>query len=123
VKGTPFDFGGAKLIGRDIEAAGGYDHCFVVDRKGPGLVEFAEVFEPMTRRRMSVATTLPGVQFYTGNFLSNVAGKRGSIYDKHAGFCLETELFPDSPNKPAFPSAVVEPGSLWKHQTVYRFQP
>ncbi len=121
VKGTAFDFTERKRIGKDIEIAGGYDHCMVLDRSSPRLVEFGEVFEPTTRRTMTAATTLPGVQFYSGNFLSNVPGKRGSIYDKHAGFCLESELFPDSPNKPGFPSAVLEPGASWRHQTVYRF--
>jgi aldose 1-epimerase len=121
VAGSPFDFRLGKQIGKEIEAAGGYDHCFVVDRTLPGLVELGEAYEPTTGRRMSAATTLPGVQFYSGNFLSNVAGKRGSIYDKHSGFCLETELFPDSPNKPDFPSAILDPGAVWNHKTVYRF--
>jgi aldose 1-epimerase len=123
VAGGPFDFRKAKRIGVDIAEAGGYDHCFVLDRKGPGLEEFAEVWEPVTRRRMTVATTLPSVQFYTGNFISGVAGKRGSVYEKHSGFCLETELFPDAPNKPSYPSARLLPGQVWAHDTVYRFNP
>jgi aldose 1-epimerase len=123
VDGGPFDFRKAKPIGRDIEAAGGYDHCFVIDRKAPGLADFAEIREPATGRRMTAATTLPGVQLYSGNFLSAVAGKRGSVYEKHGGFCLETELYPDSPNRPSFPSARLAPGEAWTHETLYRFYP
>jgi Galactose mutarotase and related enzymes len=121
VVGGPFDFLKAKKIGRDIQAAGGYDHCFAIDGYGKGLVEFGEASEPTTGRRMSFATTLPGVQLYTANFLSGEFGKRGSIYGKHSGFCLETELFPDTPNKPGFPTARLLPGQVWSHQTVYKF--
>jgi aldose 1-epimerase len=123
VAGGPFDFRTAKRIGRDIAAAGGYDHCFVLDRQGPGLVDFAELREPVSGRRMTAATSLPGVQLYSGNFLSGFAGKRGSSYEKHGGFCLETQLFPDSPNKPSYPSARLLPGEVWAHETVYRFEP
>jgi aldose 1-epimerase len=123
VTGGPFDFREPKKIGRDIIAAGGYDHCFVLDGKGPGLVDFADVREPLSGRRMKASTTLPGVQLYTGNFLAGSAGKRGSVYEKHGGFCLETELFPDSPNKPKYPSSRLLPGQVWAHETVYRFYP
>jgi aldose 1-epimerase len=123
VAGTPFDFRSAKPIGRDIAAAGGYDHCFLIDRKGPGLVECADVREPLSGRRMTAATTLPGVQLYTGNFLEGSLGKRGSVYPKHGGFCLETELYPDSPNQSSYPTATLLPGQLWEHETVYRFFP
>ncbi len=121
VAGSAFDFTKPKTIGRDIAVAGGYDHCYILDRKAPGLMEFAEVKEPVTGRRMTVATSLPAVQLYSGNFLSGVAGKRGSSYEKHGGFCLETQLFPDSPNKPSYPSCRLLPGQLWAHETVYRF--
>jgi aldose 1-epimerase len=123
VAGGPFDFRKAKRIGQDIGAAGGYDHCFVLDRKTPGLFDFAEVREPVTGRRMTASTTLPGVQLYSGNFLSSVQGKRGSVYEKHGGFCLETQLYPDSPNRPSYPSPRLSPGGLWAHETVYRFYP
>jgi len=123
VSGSPFDFLAEKEIGKDIAAAGGYDHCYVIDRKGPGLADCAYVLEPETGRRMSVATTLPGVQLYSGNFLEGSAGKRGGLYSKHSGFCLETELFPDSPNRPDFPSARLAPGQVWAHETVYGFIP
>jgi aldose 1-epimerase len=121
VAGGPFDFRTLKAIGRDIEAAGGYDHCFVLDRQGSSLAECAEVLEPGTGRRMTCSTTLPGVQLYTGNFLEGSTGKRGGAYVKHSGFCLETELFPDSPHRPDFPSAELSPGQAWAHETVYRF--
>jgi len=120
VAGSPFDFRSPKVIGRDIAAAGGYDHNFVLDRKGPGLFEFAEVREPKTGRRLTAATTLPGVQFYTGNFLAGAQGKRGGVYEKHSGLCLETQLFPDSPNKPDYPSCKLLPGQTWAHETLYR---
>ncbi|MGA2545037.1 MAG: aldose epimerase family protein [Rectinemataceae bacterium] len=123
VAGGPFDFRAAKKIGKDVVAAGGYDHCFVLDRVGPGLLDFADVREPLSRRRMTAATTLPGVQLYSGNFLSAFPGKRGSLYEKHGGFCLETQLFPDSPNKPSYPMSLLRPGQEWKHETVYRFYP
>jgi aldose 1-epimerase len=121
VAGGPFDFRTAKKIGKDIVAAGGYDHCFVLDRVGPGLVYFADVREPVTGRRMTAATSLPGVQLYTGNFLSAFPGKRGSLYEKHGGFCLETQLYPDSPNRPSYPTSQLLPGQVWAHATIYRF--
>lgn len=129
VAGGPFDFRSGKRIGNDIAqvsggaAGAGYDHCFVIDRTGPGLVEFARLEEPRSGRSLSVATTLPAVQFYTGNFLSKTEGKRGSIYDKNAGLCLETQFYPDSPNRPAFPSTVLRPGQRWSHTTVYALKP
>jgi aldose 1-epimerase len=119
----PFDFRKAKKIGRDIAAAGGYDHCFVLDRGKAGLVDFAAVSEPVSGRRMTVATSLPAVQLYTGNFLAGFAGKRGSSYEKHGGFCLETQFYPDSPNKPSYPSTRLLPGQVWAHETLYRFFP
>ncbi|HOX49350.1 MAG TPA: aldose epimerase family protein [Spirochaetales bacterium] len=125
VEGGPFDFRAAKPLGRDIEAlgdaAGGYDHCFVLDRDGDGLFEFAELREPLSGRRMTAATTLPGVQLYTGNFLSGAKGRKGQVYARRGGVCLEAELFPDSPNRPAFPSPVLRPGETWRHETLYRF--
>lgn len=122
VEGTPFDFRSGKRIGRDIEAAGGYDHCFVIDPGIEGLREFARLREPLSGREMRVATTFPGVQFYTGNALARVRGKSGSLYGPHGGLCLETQFFPDSPNKPQFPSPLVRPGERWKHETVFTFR-
>jgi aldose 1-epimerase len=129
VASGPFDFRSGKIIGLDIGkaeggAAGkGYDHCFILDRDGSGLVEFAQLAEPRSGRSMTVSTTLPAVQFYTGNFLAGVDGKRGSVYGKYAGLCLETQFYPDAPNKKNFPSVVLKPGERWSHQTVYSFKP
>ncbi len=122
VDGTALDFRFTKRIGRDIADVGnGYDFCYVIDKDYLPLKPFAFVSEPSTGRNLSVATTLPAVQFYTGNNLAAITGKSGSIYDKYAGFCLETEMYPDSPNQQNFPSCFLFPGKPWEHETVYRF--
>jgi aldose 1-epimerase len=122
VEGSAYDLRSMTRIGDRLALLEkGIDHCYVLDRSALGLQDFAEVSEPISGRSMRVATTLPGCQFYTGNFLAGISGKRGSLYDKHAGFCLETQLFPDSPNQPDFPSPVLEPGAVWMHETVYSF--
>ncbi len=129
VEETPFDFRKPKPIGRDIEQvneqlslAGGYDHNFVLRPSSDELRQTAEVKEPKSGRIMKVYTTEPAVQFYTGNFLdgSNV-GKGGAVYEKRAGFCLETQHFPDSPNQPQFPSTRLDPNQVYKTRTVYQF--
>jgi aldose 1-epimerase len=123
VAGTPFDFKARKAIGRDIASvAGGYDHCFAVDGKADTLRPCAEVFEPLSGRTMKLATTQPGVQFYSGNFLNGVSGKRGSVYDKHYGFCLETQHYPDSPNQSAFPSCIFGPDRKYHEKSVFSFE-
>lgn len=121
VTGTAFDFRMQKRIGKDIgKELSGYDHCFVIDE--PNLNEpFAIVSEKSRRRQLVVSTTLPAVQFYTGNFLDGIIGKNGSLYGKHSGFCLETQFFPDSPNRPDFPSCILEAGEKWRHKTEYAF--
>lgn len=117
-----FDFSQTKALGRDIaEAGGGYDFCYIIDRDSPALEPFATVNDPQSGRSMTVATTLPAVQLYTGNNLTGIPGKSGSIYDKYAGLCLETQMYPDSPNKPQFPSPFIVPGEVWDHTTVYTF--
>jgi aldose 1-epimerase len=129
VEGTPFDFRTATAIGARIEAdheqlkhGGGYDHNFVLDRDGDGLVLAARVEEPTSGRVMEVHTTEPGVQFYSGNFLDGtLTGKGGHAYQKRSGFCLETQHYPDSPNQPAFPSTVLRPGEEYSSRTVYTF--
>jgi aldose 1-epimerase len=129
VTNTPFDFRMKTPIGARIDAdheqikrGGGYDHNFVLKRKEPGLALAARVAEPTTRRVMEVHTTEPGVQFYTGNFLDgSITGKAGKPYGKRTGFCLETQHYPDSPNRPEFPSTVLRPGEEYKSQTVYTF--
>ncbi len=126
VTGGPFDFRTAKAVGADIGLIGtGYDHCFVLDRpledpRTPQPFHFATLRDPDTGRRMEAYTTCPGVQFYSGNYL-NGQGKNGAHYAKHAGLCLETGCYPDSPNQPAFPSCVLNPGQQFSQETAYCF--
>lgn len=129
VQGTPMDFRtptsiGARINARDDQLifAGGYDHNWVLNRDPDSLSLAATVTEASSGRRMEVWTTEPGLQFYSGNFLdgSNV-GKGGVKYLRRFGFCLETQHFPDSPNKPQFPSTVLNPGDIYSSTTVYRF--
>ncbi|MCA8832569.1 aldose epimerase family protein [Hymenobacter pini] len=122
VKGTPFDFTSAHTIGERIaQVPGGYDHNWVLTQTD-GLHEAATVYESTTGRTMTVRTTEPGLQFYTGNFLDgSLKGKGGKVYGKHAGFCLETQHFPDSPNQPAFPSTILQPGQTLRSTTSYTF--
>jgi len=124
--GTPFDFRTRKPIGKDIQplaasSAGGYDHCFVIDGEPGDLRPFAEVYEPVSGRFMRGFTTQPGVQFFSGNNISAMRGKMGSVYEKHDGFCLETQHFPDSPNRPEFPSAIFGPDREYHEKAVFAF--
>jgi len=122
VKGTAFDFTSRKRIDTDFGMMlKGYDHCFVVDGEIGKMRPCAEVYEPVSGRTMKVFTTQPSVQFYTGNFLNNVAGKHGSCYDKHSGLCLETQHYPDSPNQSAFPSCIMGPGKDYHEKAVFSF--
>jgi aldose 1-epimerase len=122
VQNSPFDFRSAKTVRADIAAAGGgYDHCFVLDGEPGTLRPCAEVSEGGSGRTMRVFTTQPGVQFYTGNFLDGVIGKVGSIYNKHAGFCLETQHLPDSPNRKEFPSSIFGPDRDYHEKALFSF--
>lgn len=129
VEGTPFDFNTPTPIGERIKAENeqirfglGYDHNFVLDREGPGLELAATVHEQSTGRFLEVLTTEPGLQFYSGNFLDGTnIGKYGVKYEYRTGFCLETQHYPDSPNRPDFPSTVLRPGENYASSTVYRF--
>jgi aldose 1-epimerase len=129
VKGTPMDFTQPTKIGARIDqqyeqlALGrGYDHNWVLNNNSGKLARAATVYEPTTGRVMEVFTTEPGMQFYSGNFLDgSITGKGGQVYNKRFGFCLETQHFPDSPNKPAFPSTVLKPGQKYHTLTVYKF--
>jgi aldose 1-epimerase len=129
VEGTPFDFRKPMSIGARIEAndeqirfGKGYDHNFVLNGQAGTLRLVARVTEPSSGRVLEVSTTEPGVQFYTGNFLDGTArGKGGKVYNFRYGFCLETQHFPDSPNKPSFPSTVLRPGETYTSTTVYKF--
>ncbi len=126
VEGTPFDFRAAKTIGKDIKAeydqlvaAKGYDHNLCLN---PGEDAKIKVYEPKSGRTMWVYTDQPGVQFYTGNFLDGTKkGKGGCPMVQHAGFCLETQTYPDTPNHPEFPQCTYMAGEEYKSKTVYKF--
>ncbi len=128
VAGTAFDFRKPAAIGARIDAAdqqiqfgGGYDHNWVLRGPSGTLRLAARVVEKKSGRQLEVFTTEPGVQFYTGNFLDGkTVGKSGKPYVKRGAFCLETQHYPDSPNQPTFPSAVLRPGQVYRHTTVYR---
>ncbi|GAA5221099.1 aldose epimerase family protein [Membranihabitans marinus] len=129
VQESPFDFRAFKEIGQDIDEmddiqiarGGGYDHCYVLN-KDKELSLAAEVREPESGRVMKVWTTEPGVQFYTGNFLNgSLEAKWGGNYGKRAGFCLETQHFPNSPNQPNFPQVTLLPNDRYYTKTVYSF--
>jgi aldose 1-epimerase len=123
VANSPMDFTSPMTIGSRInQVPGGYDHNYVLNSGGGTLTLCAEVYEPTTGRVMTIYTTEPGVQFYTGNFLDGtLTGKGNKVYKKHYGFCLETQHFPDSPNKPSFPTVVLQPGQKYTSETVYKF--
>lgn len=123
VQNTPMDFTSPMSIGSRIsQVEGGYDHNYVLRSGGGTLALCAEVYEPTSGRVMTIYTTEPGVQFYTGNFLDGtLTGKADKVYRKHYGFCLETQHFPDSPNKSNFPSVVLFPGQEYKSETIYKF--
>ena len=125
---TPFDFRTARTIGERIERndeqlifGRGYDHNWVLNRSGSGLETAAKVTDPKSGRVMEVLTTEPGLQFYTGNFLDGTLNGKGRAYTQRSAFCMETQHFPDSPNKPGFPSTVLRAGGRYQTTTVYRF--
>jgi aldose 1-epimerase len=122
VEGTALDFREQKAIGRDMgQLPTGYDHCFIADRKGQRLESIGRLFDPSSGRGFELATTKPAVQLYTGNFLDGIRGAAGKVFDKHSALCLETEYYPDAPNRPEFPPAVLRPGDTYAHTTVHRF--
>ena len=129
VAGTPLDFRKPTAIGARIDAddqqikfGRGYDHNFVLNRKGSELILAARVTEPSSGRVLEVLTTQPGLQFYTGNFLDGtIHGKTGKVYPRRSAFCMETQHFPDSPNQPQFPTTVLKPGEHFQSTTVFRF--
>lgn len=119
---TPFDFTAGKPIGKDLDEAGGYDHCMVLADKGDHLKQCAYVFEHKSGRSMRVSTTMEGVQFYSGNFLDGSDISRdGHPYTRHAGFCLETQHFPDAMNHEHFPNCLLHPKETYKHTTLLEF--
>ena len=106
---------------KEKQFGGGYDHCLVVNRRKPGELEScAKMNDPKSGRTMSVQTTQPGVQIFSANF-SGIEGPSGYVYPKHLGFCFETQHFPDSPNKPQFPSTILRPGETFHETTVLAF--
>jgi aldose 1-epimerase len=122
VKGTPFDFTSPHKIGERIaQVPGGYDHNFVLNRKGADMQLAAWVKDSATGRKLEVYTTEPGLQFYSGNFLDGTIKNRdGKPIPQHGALCLETQHFPDSPNKPAFPSTILKPGEKYYTVTKYK---
>ncbi|MGA8271328.1 MAG: aldose epimerase family protein [Candidatus Sulfotelmatobacter sp.] len=129
VEGTPFDFRtphpiGERIDGNDeqLQLGAGYDHNFILEQPPDQLFEAAEVYEPTTGRILKVLTTQPGVQFYTGNHLDgSITGKEGRAYKPRFAFCLETQHYPDSPNRANFPSTELKPGEKFHSVTVYQF--
>lgn len=132
VANTPFDFRTPTPIGEHINADNqqleygrGYDHNFVLNRDDAGkdsLALAARVYDPNSGRVLTVHTTEPGLQFYSGNFLAgDLIGKGNNPYEQRAGFCLETQHFPDSPNQPAFPSTILRPGETYRSRTIFSF--
>ena len=128
VENTPFDLRKPKTIGEEIDSdyeqiafAGGYDHNFCINDYDKTLRKAAEVWDKKSGRKLEVLTDLPGIQFYAGNFLSGQKGKDGKPIDKRTGFCLETQYFPDTPNRPEFPQCTYEAGEVYTAETVYKF--
>lgn len=129
VAGTPMDFRTPHIVGERIDNdfeqlvfGKGYDHCYVLNKKEAGELSFAaKVVEPNSGRTLEVYTTEPGVQLYTGNWLGGFEGKYGATYPERSAICLETQHFPDSPNKPHFPTVVLHPGEVYKQTCIYKF--
>ncbi len=130
VEGTPMDFTTAKVIGDEIDNfdfeqlknGKGYDHNWVLDTKGDVTQLAAKLVCPATGIGVEVYTNEPGIQVYTGNFLNGtVTGKGGIVYNKRASVCLETHHYPDSPNKPQWPSVILEPGQTYHSECIYKF--
>ena len=129
VEGTPFDFRKPKTFGQDIDADNeqikfghGFDHNYVLNKQEEGELSFAaKLTDPKSGRTMEVYTTEPGLQLYTGNFLNGYKGANGCTFPHRSAVCFEAQHFPDSPNRPYFPSVVLNPGQRYKQKTVYRF--
>lgn len=128
VAGTPMDFRRPTRIGAHIDSkydqltlGGGYDCNWVVDGEAGRMRKAAIVRDPSSGRCIEVRTTQPGIQFYTGNFLDGTLRGKGRVYARRSGLCLETQHYPDSPNKPSFPSTMLQPGEWCREETVFRF--
>ncbi len=129
VNDTPFDFRMPKPIGKDIDAedeqiknGAGYDHCFVLNKREVGELSLAaRLYEPVSGRILETYTTEPGVQVYSDNWATGYAGQHGATFPRRSGICFECQHFPDSPNRPYFPSTVLKPGEKYTQKTVYKF--
>ena len=129
VRGTPMDFTSAAEVGSRIRRSfeqlvigRGYDHNWVLNRRGAGLQRAARLEDPSSGRVLTIDTTEPGIQFYAGNFLDGtILGSSGRLYRQGDGLALETQHYPDSPNQPSFPSTVLRPGERYQTTTVFRF--
>ena len=129
VEGTPFDFRTPKSFGQDIDADNeqikfghGFDHNYVLNKQEEGELSFAaKITDPKSGRTMEVFTTEPGLQLYTGNFLNGYKGANGCTFPHRSAVCFEAQHFPDSPNRPYFPSVVLNPGQRYTQKTIYRF--
>ena len=129
VSGTPFDFTVAKSIGTDIDAdneqihnGNGYDHNWVLNTAGDDTTPAVELYNPATGINLTVYTNEPGIQIYTGNFLDGtLTGKNDIVYNQRVGVCLETQKYPDTPNKPEWPSAELRPGETYHSHCAYKF--
>lgn len=130
VNGTPMDFTTAKVIAQDIEKTdfdqikngNGYDHNWVLDTAGDDSKVAVTLYAPSTGIQLDVLTNEPGIQVYTGNFLDGtVTGKKGIVYNQRTGICLETQKYPDTPNKPEWPSALLKPGETYQSHCVFKF--
>jgi aldose 1-epimerase len=129
VEGTPFDFRSAKPVGQDIDAddeqiknGAGYDHCFVLNKQEEGELSFAaKICDPNSGRTMEVYTTEPGVQVYSDNWADGYKGYHGATFGRRSAICFECQHFPDTPNRPYFPSVILRPGERYKQKTIYKF--
>lgn len=129
VADTPFDFRKPKAVGKDIDADNeqirnghGYDHCYVLNKQEEGELSFAaRITEPESKRTMEVYTTEPGMQLYTDNWADGYKGQHGATFPRRSGICFEAQHFPDSPNRPYFPTVVLRPGEQYKQTTIYKF--
>ena len=129
VEGTPFDFRQPKPVGRDIDADNeqirnghGYDHCFVLNKREEGELSFAaRIKDPASGRTMEVYTTEPGVQMYSDNWADGYKGQHGATFPRRSAICFEAQHFPDSPNRPYFPSVILKPGQEYTQKTIYKF--
>lgn len=129
VKNTPFDFTKPKPILQDINAdheqirnGAGFDHCFVLNKATDNeLAVAARLYDPISGRAMELRTTEPGLQFYSDNWASNIKGPDGILFQKHSALCFEAQHFPDSPNRPEFPSVILHPDETYTQTTIYKF--